>query len=64
MEWFDNYEIKARIAPTVIIILPLIVILFLIFQIPESLITVLTSLGIIFIVIYSLSPKLPKKLGT
>lgn len=55
MEWFDSYEIRARIAPTVIIILPLIVMCFSIFQIPESLITAIISLGLFFIVIYSLS---------
>jgi len=62
MEWFDDYEIRARIAPTIIILLPIMVMFFSIFQIPESLITAIVSLGLFFIVIFALS-FIPRELG-
>jgi hypothetical protein len=62
MEWFNDYEIRARIAPTIIILLPIIIMFFSIFQIPESIITAIVSFGLFFIVIFALS-FIPRELG-
>jgi len=55
LDWFDPYELRARVAPTIIIILPLIIMIFSIIQIPESLVSAIISLGIFFFVVYSVS---------
>lgn len=57
MEWLDEYEMKARIAPTIIVILPLVVsILSIALVVSDQIVQIILGSGMgVFIIIYILS---------
>lgn len=56
MEWFDPYEIRARIAPTVVVSFPLIVtLLFTMLSISDSIAQFLSSGVVLLLMVYTLS---------
>lgn len=52
MEWLDQYEIRARIAPSIVVSIPLAVVLFIdIFEISDSLVETLIGAGSVYLIL-------------
>ena len=65
MEWLDQYEMKARIAPTIIVILPLAVaILSIALVISDQIVQVILSSGIALIIVIYILSSLVRYCGT